>query len=387
MNNQPPLQVWRGAIYTPWSILGRMGLVVGPGLITRKLSRFTSQYYLGNKVLEVFFARRWIDSPRVIGNVFFCHKALGVLDLSFKGDKVLQELLTLRFWFKEGYLVVKFDRFKQGFRQRVFFDLFVQDFLVRVLLSSRILSTSLLLRFQFLIRGFTLETGLLDFLAFRFLNDKVAAGGYRQGAQGDREAEVFQVSNDDTAVAQRRLEDKQPKEKTNTDCLVKKQKKEYQTGWKIKTEDTTMSIYLVNRSPSLAIRFKKPIDMLGVFGWLASIKQGIVEPVKVKCIFLGYYKSIVGNKLWRLDDVTLKVVLYMNIGRFNFRRTSLTGFPAQSIRSFNAIALESPYLLVFITGTSQSRQYVDTSLIHLESRKPPIAELFDDDSGRISIHH
>ncbi|GJW58019.1 hypothetical protein Tco_0104750 [Tanacetum coccineum] len=46
-----------------------------------------------------------------------------------------------------------------------------------------------------------------------------------QGAQGDREAEVFQVSNDDTAVAQRRLEDKQPEEKTNTDCLVKEQKK------------------------------------------------------------------------------------------------------------------------------------------------------------------
>nr|GEW34959.1 retrotransposon protein, putative, Ty1-copia subclass [Tanacetum cinerariifolium] len=40
-----------------------------------------------------------------------------------------------------------------------------------------------------------------------------------QGAQGGREAEVFQVSNDDTAVAQRRLEYKQPEEKTNTDCL------------------------------------------------------------------------------------------------------------------------------------------------------------------------
>ncbi|GJW40889.1 zinc finger, CCHC-type containing protein [Tanacetum coccineum] len=55
------------------------------------------------------------------------------------------------------------------------------------------------------------------------------------GAQGDRKAEVFQVSNDDTAVAQRRLEDKQTKEKTNTDCLVKEQEKEYKTGWKIKT--------------------------------------------------------------------------------------------------------------------------------------------------------
>ncbi|GKD60799.1 hypothetical protein Tco_1298308 [Tanacetum coccineum] len=38
-----------------------------------------------------------------------------------------------------------------------------------------------------------------------------------QGAQGDREVEVFQASNDDAAVAQRRLEDKQLEEKTNTD--------------------------------------------------------------------------------------------------------------------------------------------------------------------------
>nr|GFA55509.1 retrovirus-related Pol polyprotein from transposon TNT 1-94 [Tanacetum cinerariifolium] len=171
-----------------------------------------------------------------------------------------------------------------------------------------------------------------------------------EGAQGGRDAEVFQVSNNDTAVAQRRLEDKQPEKKTNTDCLVKEQEKEYQTGWKIKTgnvldffnqkstqqctksgvakhlgvaviqqqnglvketnvtllakvhcfliqsglskvlwaEDTTMSTYLVN-------------------------KQWMLRPVKVNCIFLGYHKSIVGNKLWRLDDVTSKVVLYRNM--------------------------------------------------------------------------
>nr|GEV73518.1 ribonuclease H-like domain-containing protein [Tanacetum cinerariifolium] len=73
-------------------------------------------------------------------------------------------------------------------------------------------------------------------------------------------------------VAQRRLKDKQPEEKTNTDCLVKEQEKEYQTGWKIKTgnvlvirEDTTRSTYLVNRSSSSMIGFKKPTDMLGFF--------------------------------------------------------------------------------------------------------------------------
>ncbi|GKB96529.1 hypothetical protein Tco_0982666 [Tanacetum coccineum] len=40
-----------------------------------------------------------------------------------------------------------------------------------------------------------------------------------------------------------------------------------------------------------------------------------------------------------------------------FRRTSLTGFPAQSVRSSNADALDSPYLLVLNTGTSQSRKH------------------------------
>nr|GEV20688.1 zinc finger, CCHC-type [Tanacetum cinerariifolium] len=97
-----------------------------------------------------------------------------------------------------------------------------------------------------------------------------------QRAQGDHEAKVFQVSNDDTAVAQRRLEDKQPEEKTNMDW------------WKIKTGNVLNSCN-------------------------QSIKQGMLEPVKVKCIFLGYYKSIVGNKLWKLDDVTSKVVLYRNM--------------------------------------------------------------------------
>nr|GEY82945.1 hypothetical protein [Tanacetum cinerariifolium] len=45
------------------------------------------------------------------------------------------------------------------------------------------------------------------------------------------------------------------------------------------------------------------------------------------------------------------------VDEVQFRRTSLTGFPAQSIRSSNAIALDSPYLLVLITGMSQSRQH------------------------------
>nr|GEZ40426.1 zinc finger, CCHC-type [Tanacetum cinerariifolium] len=56
-------------------------------------------------------------------------------------------------------------------------------------------------------------------------------------------------------------------------------------------EDTTRSAYLVNRSPSSATRFKKPIDMLGFIGWLPSIKQGMLVSVKsgeYKKTFIGF---------------------------------------------------------------------------------------------------
>nr|GEX27863.1 retrovirus-related Pol polyprotein from transposon TNT 1-94 [Tanacetum cinerariifolium] len=49
--------------------------------------------------------------------------------------------------------------------------------------------------------------------------------GHIQGAQGNREDKVFQVSNDDAVVAQRWLQGKQLEENTNTDCLVNKQEK------------------------------------------------------------------------------------------------------------------------------------------------------------------
>ncbi|GJZ96768.1 hypothetical protein Tco_0669102 [Tanacetum coccineum] len=61
------------------------------------------------------------------------------------------------------------------------------------------------------------------------------------------------------------------------------------------------------------------------------------------------------------------------------QRISLTGFPAQSVGSSNTEVLDSPCLLVLITRMAQSRQH--------ESRKSPTVELFDVDSGRISIHH
>ncbi|GJR25350.1 hypothetical protein Tco_1101582 [Tanacetum coccineum] len=67
------------------------------------------------------------------------------------------------------------------------------------------------------------------------------------------------------------------------------------------------------------------------------------------------------------------------------REHEVLNLDSTGMRSSNEIALDSSYLLVLSSGTSQSRQHADTSLIHIESRKPPTVELFDVDSGRISI--
>ncbi|GJW02253.1 RNA-directed DNA polymerase, eukaryota [Tanacetum coccineum] len=147
--------------------------------------------------------------------------------------------------------------------------------------------------------------------------------GVKQGAQGDRESEVFRSTQQcmKSGVAKhlgvaRIHQHNWLVNETNVALFAKVRCFLIQSGlskvfW---AEDTTMSKYLVNRSPSSAIGFKKPIDMLGVFYWLASIEQGMLELVKAKCIFLGYYEIIMGNKLWRLDEVTSKVVLFRNMG-------------------------------------------------------------------------
>nr|GEY51139.1 hypothetical protein [Tanacetum cinerariifolium] len=60
------------------------------------------------------------------------------------------------------------------------------------------------------------------------------------------------------------------------------------------------------------------------------------------------------------SDVTAEVLVSdgpSRRGRINLRRTSVTGFPAQSISSSNTIALDSPNLLVLNTETSQSKQH------------------------------
>ncbi|GKV29673.1 hypothetical protein SLEP1_g59547 [Rubroshorea leprosula] len=68
--------------------------------------------------------------------------------------------------------------------------------------------------------------------------------------------------------------------------------------------------YLVNRSPSTAIRLKTPEELwlgspadysqLRIFGCpvYAHVRDGKLEPRAVKCVFLGYASGVKGYKLW-----------------------------------------------------------------------------------------
>nr|GEY36354.1 RNA-directed DNA polymerase, eukaryota, reverse transcriptase zinc-binding domain protein [Tanacetum cinerariifolium] len=123
---------------------------------------------------------------------------------------------------------------------------------------------------------------------------------------------------------------------------------------------------------------------------LNEVIQWCKKKKKQSMIFKVDFEKAYDSVRWDFVDAILKKFgfgdkwckwihscLQSSRGRINLRRTSVTGFPAQSISSSNTIALDSPNLLVLNTGASQSRQHVDTSLIRIESRKPPTAELFD----------
>ena len=84
-------------------------------------------------------------------------------------------------------------------------------------------------------------------------------------------------------------------------------------------EAASTACCLINRSPSIAINKKTPIEVwsgslanyseLRVFGCIvyAHAYNGKLEPRAVKCIFLGYKSGVKGYKLWNPE--TRKVVI------------------------------------------------------------------------------
>ncbi|GJX64779.1 retrovirus-related pol polyprotein from transposon TNT 1-94 [Tanacetum coccineum] len=90
-------------------------------------------------------------------------------------------------------------------------------------------------------------------------------------------------------------------------------------------EATCTAAYLINRSPSRAIKKKTPMEMwsghpsdyemLRIFGCVAypHDKQGKLEPRVVKCVLLGYPEGVKGYRLYRLDDESPKIVTSRNV--------------------------------------------------------------------------
>ena len=74
-------------------------------------------------------------------------------------------------------------------------------------------------------------------------------------------------------------------------------------------EVVTTAAYLINRCPSTGIYYKTPIEVwsgkpadyssLKVFRALAyaHIKQDKLEPIALKCVFIGYLEDVKGYKL------------------------------------------------------------------------------------------
>ncbi|WVZ62982.1 hypothetical protein U9M48_012667 [Paspalum notatum var. saurae] len=88
-------------------------------------------------------------------------------------------------------------------------------------------------------------------------------------------------------------------------------------------EAASTACYLINRSPSITLDKKTPIEVwsgspadysqLRVFGCTAyaHVDNGKLEPRAIKCIFLGYQSGVKGYKLW--NPQTQKVVLSRNV--------------------------------------------------------------------------
>nr|GEX55543.1 zinc finger, CCHC-type [Tanacetum cinerariifolium] len=152
-----------------------------------------------------------------------------------------------------------------------------------------------------------------------FVNDKVAAVGYRQQM-------VKRMASMNTRLNIKKLNEN----------IVQNHRGSKQVGFKQLGPGVETGVHEVHDEKHVwfkvelqgALRDRKAersiqqcmksgvAKHLGVAG--IQQKNGLVNKTNVtlfaKCIFLEYRKGIVGNKLWRLDDVTSKVVLYRNMG-------------------------------------------------------------------------
>ncbi|GJR12634.1 hypothetical protein Tco_0795286 [Tanacetum coccineum] len=110
---------------------------------------------------------------------------------------------------------------------------------------------------------------------------------------------------------------------------------------------------------------------------ISVVKEKHDELVKQSLLTKSHYEGLVKEKTkiniragaeqnsWELNQITkqnhdltrLMLINSWELTAGRFSKNLLTGFPAQSVGSSNTDVLDSPCLLVLITGTSQSRQH------------------------------
>nr|GEX93210.1 hypothetical protein [Tanacetum cinerariifolium] len=171
------------------------------------------------------------------------------------------------------------------------------------------------------------------------------------------------------------------KECSNTRKLLLQTAKKEASEWRKECEDLIMKLrqgevarfyYIRELLPSVVSRllnnykYKKSLsdsfNLAIASGWAKGLAIGRSDEE-----FVPVFKETEGfdnyskNKLYPLYDKRFEnqypYITKIAKGRINLEEPPWQSFQAQSIRSSNAIALDSPNLLVLITGTSQRRQH------------------------------
>ncbi|GJY60050.1 retrovirus-related pol polyprotein from transposon TNT 1-94 [Tanacetum coccineum] len=114
---------------------------------------------------------------------------------------------------------------------------------------------------------------------------------------------------------------------------------------------------------------------------------------RLRNMYLSFHHEFISmdheHEVLNLDSAGTRLQhrhLYLKINvsdkqHIQFKRIPLIGFPAQSVRSSNVIALDSLFACSHYRDVSKQT----TRLIHIESRNPPTKILFDVGSSKISI--
>ncbi|GJX69911.1 NADH dehydrogenase subunit 1 [Tanacetum coccineum] len=109
---------------------------------------------------------------------------------------------------------------------------------------------------------------------------------------------------------------------------------------------------VILKLPCLVEKKRINVRSLAVLFFVANWDRSPARLVPSCCVIFDLELLSLSFEFVFSSEIFKSFSLYVQFGR-----TSLTGFPAQSVRSSNAYALDSLYLLVLNTKTSQSRQH------------------------------